>query len=166
MNLPHLKTRPPGRYGLWAILLLSLFYGLPLRAAQEAAQKTVTAPVIDFTETTSTAIILLKVFGALLLVVGLLALLTIWLKKLGLSQSGSYQGSLIKVLDTKMIAPKKYVVVVKVAEKNLALGVTDQQVSLLTALEEDVIIPSPPSSAPAQAPFSTLLGKVLKRNEQ
>ncbi len=165
MNSPSPKPTLSYRCGMWITFLFSMLYALPLWAAQEAAQKTVTDPVIDFAGTTSTVLTLLKVFGALLLVVGLMALLAIWVKKLGLSQSGVHQGNLIEVLDTKMIAPKKYVTVVKVADKALALGITDQHISMLTTLEESDI-PSPNNKPPAKAPFSSLLGKALNRNDQ
>lgn len=159
------NSAPQRRRFRFVSFLLGLFYAMPLRAAEEITKKTATEPVIDFTEATSTVMILLKVSGALLLVVGLIALLVIWLRKLGLSQSGAHQCNLIEVLDTKMIAPKKYVVVVKIAEKHLALGITDQQISMLTTLDESGIPSSPNSKNPAKAPFSTLLGKALNRNE-
>ncbi len=78
----------------------------------------------------------LKMIAALSLVVGLMLVLMVWLKKIGLGLSRQSSTSLIKVLDTRMIAPKKYISVVAVGKQIVVLGITDQSVNLLTTLEE------------------------------
>lgn len=78
----------------------------------------------------------LKMIAALSLVVGLMLILIVWLKKIGLGFSRQSSTSLIKVLDTRMIAPKKYISIVAVGKQIVVLGITDQSVNLLTTLEE------------------------------
>jgi len=78
-----------------------------------------------------------KVIGGLALVTGLMVLLVIWLKKLGVSQNTLKQGSLIRILDTRMIGPKKYVSVLQIADQNIVVGVTDQQITMLTELDDN-----------------------------
>ena len=87
----------------------------------------------------STSLFLLsfKVIGGLALVTGLMVLLMIWLKKLGFSQKTLKQGSLIRILDTRMIGPKKYVSVLQIADQNIVVGVTDQQITMLTGLNDN-----------------------------
>ncbi len=96
------------------------------------------AGAIDNLATTGSLLFLsLKVIGGLALVIGLMVLLVIWLKKLGFSQKTLKQGSLIRILDTRMIGPKKYVSVLQIADQNIVVGITDQQITMLTGLNDD-----------------------------
>lgn len=153
---------------LRAAPLCAPFLAIPARAAEEqAGGNSVTTPVLDLAQTTSLAMTMMKVFGALLLTVGLMLLIAVWLRKLGLSRAGLRQGTLINILDTKMIAPKKYVAVVRIAEKTLALGITDQQITLLSPLEGgDITGPDIDKEERRQPTFSSLLGKAIKRGGQ
>ena len=47
-------------------------------------------------------------------------------------------GSLVNVLDTRMIAPKKYVAVLKIANEFVVVGITDQHINLLI-VERDAV---------------------------
>ncbi|MDA8165312.1 MAG: flagellar biosynthetic protein FliO, partial [Desulfobacteraceae bacterium] len=90
----------------------------------------------DLQQTASLFVTMLKAFGALALVLGLIALLAVWLRKMGWGKDAPGRGgSLIRVLDTRMLAPKKYVAVLRIADEYLAVGITDQQINLLTKLE-------------------------------
>lgn len=132
-------------------------------AAGEPAASSVSTPAADLAHTTSLAITLLKVFGALIVVVGLMVVVSFWLRKMGLSRTGSRQGTLINVLDTKMIASKKYISVVRIGEETVALGVTDQQITLLTNLDNKTIpLPDSPSNNVGQTSFASLLGKIVR----
>lgn len=135
-------------------------------AANEAAPaKTVSDPLLDLAQTTSLVMTLLKVFGALLLTVGLMLLLAACFRKFGLNRAGTRQGALISIIDTKMVAPKKYITVVQVADQTLALGITDQQISLLARLGEKALTADKNFSLPAtQKSFATLLGKRMKKD--
>lgn len=79
---------------------------------------------------------IVKVFSALAVVVGLMLVLLHWVRKLGLGKIAGKPGSLIQVLDTKMIAPKKYVAVLQLPGETIVVGVTDQQINFLTSLGE------------------------------
>ena len=151
-----------------AAWLAASFNAIPALAADEPpVSPSVTTPVLDLAQTTSLAMTMLKVFGALLLTVGIMLLIAVWLRKLGLSRAGLRQGTLINILDTKMIAPKKYVAVVRIADKTLALGITDQQITLLSPLEScDIPGPDNGKEERRQPTFSALLGKAIKRGGQ
>ena len=148
-----------------ALPVYLLFTVLPAWAVEEQSTKKVTEPVLDLAQTTSLAMTLIKVFGALLLTVGLMLLLAACFRKFGLNRPGTRQGTLINIIDTKMIAPKKYVAVIQIADRTLALGITDQQISLLTRLEESAL-PAQENSPDRvqQKSFATLLGKRMKSN--
>lgn len=85
-------------------------------------------------ETASLVTSILKVLGALILVLGLMLLLVQVMRRLGMGNRQLPHGPLIKVLDSRMIAPKKHVAVIDVAGEFIAVGITDQQVNLLTTL--------------------------------
>ena len=88
-------------------------------------------------EAASLATSILKTIGALLLVLGLLLILMQFLRKLGMGNRQLPHGPLIRVLDTRMVAPKKHVAVLDIAGEFIAVGITDQQVSLLTSLKDN-----------------------------
>ena len=117
--------------------------------------------VADFASSASLAAMLFKVAGALILVVGIMVFLVIWLKKMGLTKGGLRQGSLVKLIDSKMIAPKKYVAVVQVGRDLLALGVSDQQITMLHHIKNSETIKESAREEKAEknAPFSGFLSK-------
>jgi len=114
-------------------------------------------------ETVALLMAIVKVAGSLIVVVGLMLLAVHLIKKIGIGRGSGGDGRMIDVLDTRMIAPKKYVAVVQIAGKCVALGITDQQINLLTRVEnahprqEDV----PPGGASAADDSS--FAKVFKR---
>lgn len=137
---------------------------LPITAWAEEMTPGGTIPpelAADFASSASLAAILFKVAGALILVVGIMVFLFIWLKKMGLTKGGLQQGSLIKLIDSKMIAPKKYVAVVQVGSDLLALGVSDQQITMLHHIENNETIKKSilEEKAEKNAPFSGFLSK-------
>ena len=103
-----------------------------------------------------------KVIGALLVVVGLMLVLLYAIKRLGLG-GGRGGGSAIAVLETRMVAPRKYITIVRVADRCLALGITEQTISLLADLGEDgkaaFANQGPP---PPPAGFAALLQKSMQ----
>jgi flagellar protein FliO/FliZ len=158
-----------GRRLVWSLFSGLPFFVPPAMAAEETAPATsVTTPVVDLAQTATLAFTLIKVFGALLLTVGIMLLLVLWLKKLGLHRAGLRQGALINIIDTKMIAPKKYVAVVQIAEEMLAIGITEQQITMLTRLDSSVasLVKSPQEEQQHPSSFAALLGKTLKRGGQ
>ncbi|MCK5324111.1 MAG: flagellar biosynthetic protein FliO [Desulfobulbaceae bacterium] len=99
------------------------------------ALKTAAIPAVDFKETGSLLMMSLKVIGSLGLVIGLMLLLIFWFRKLGLAQGSEKSGSLIKILDTRMVAHKKYVSVLNIAGDFVVIGISEQQINMLTTLE-------------------------------
>jgi len=88
-------------------------------------------------ETVSLVGSLFKVFGALVVVIGLMLLLINWARKLGFGKGIGNQGGLIRVLDNRMLAPKKYVSVLEVAGEFMVVGVTEQNINLLATLPQN-----------------------------
>ncbi|MBU0908374.1 MAG: flagellar biosynthetic protein FliO [Proteobacteria bacterium] len=165
-SILHRSAQRTGRM-LRAMLVTLAVSTIPAWAADEPAVKSVTDPVLDIAQTTSLALTIMKVTGALILTVGIMLLLAVWFRKLGLSRAGLRQGRLISIIDTKMIAPKKYVAVVQVADQTLALGITDQQITMLTKLETGATqVHESQEESPQQTSFATLLSKVVKRGGQ
>ena len=80
---------------------------------------------------------------------------------MGLTKSGLHQGSFIKLIDSKMIAPKKYVAVVQISGDLLALGVSDQQITMLHHLKSSDALKKSAlkEKADKNAPFSGFLSK-------
>jgi flagellar biogenesis protein FliO len=71
---------------------------------------------------------------------GLLYVLTRFTKRLDLARRAPLGEKGIKVLTSKLIAPQKYVTVVEIGGEILALGVSAQQVTFLTKIENKEMI--------------------------
>ena len=70
------------------------------------------------------------------LVLGLIFLLFFGFKKYVLKNTAFGGGKLVQVLSTNFLAPKKNIALVEVAGEILVLGVSDQNISLLTSICE------------------------------
>ena len=161
---------------LLVIILTGVFLccGLNIAAAADTPAKTNTEVATTSSDSThslnetrqtpSLAVAAAKALGALAVVLGLLMLLAAAIKKLGLSGQTPQGEGLIKVLETRMIAPKKYVAVLDIAGQTMAVGISEQQITLLTKLE-----PDPQIQALAQKPtssrFTSLLAKAVKKSK-
>jgi flagellar protein FliO/FliZ len=79
---------------------------------------------------------IVKAFVPLILIVGLLYAVLYFVRKNGITIKGK-KSSLVKieVLSTQSIIPKKYISVVRVQDKFLVLGISDNSVSLLKEIE-------------------------------
>lgn len=147
--------------------------------ADEGGQATVAAPSAPAAEpaagiagagsqTTDLVVAIFKVLGALALVVGLMVLLAFFFRKMGMANSGFRKGSLITVVDTRMIAPKKYVAVLKIGPEYVVVGITDQNISLLNKLEDSDELKSlvkdtlDRPAMPLASSFASLLQKAAK----
>ncbi len=122
----------------------------------------------DLSETTSLLLAIFKVVGSLAVVVALMLAFVFLIKKIGLNQ-GLRETSLIRVLDNKMVAPKKYIAIVEIAGKTVSLGVTDHSINLLTEIEPSAVSnldSSSSVSSPASLPkqFADLLAKATGRH--
>ena len=78
----------------------------------------------------------LRMVTTLSLVLGLIFLLFFGFKKYVLKNTAFGGGKLVQVLSTNFLAPKKNIALVEVAGEILVLGVSDQNVSLLTSIRE------------------------------
>jgi len=78
----------------------------------------------------------LKMIMTLSLVLGLIFLLFFGFKKYVLKNTVFGGGKLIQVVSTNYLAPKKNITLVEVAGEILVLGVSDQNISLLTSIRE------------------------------
>ena len=105
-----------------------------------------------------------KVFGALLVVVGLMLVLLYFIKRVGIGSGRSRGGSAIAVLETRMVAPRKYIAIVEIADKCLALGITEHNINLLADLGAEVkaaLVNQSNAVKPGSA-FAGLLNKSMK----
>lgn len=123
-----------------------------LRAAEEATL-TVTTP--QFTPMAS-MLAMGKLLAAFLIIAALMALLFRGMKKMGLGHGSLSKGGLITVLDTRLIAPKKYIAVVRVAGEDLAIGISDHGLSLLCKLGPTAAAPR--ADQRAASAFDATLG--------
>jgi flagellar biogenesis protein FliO len=109
-------------------------------------------------------IYLLKVCGALSLVLFLMYMLILFIKKLGIVNTGT-QTQLINILDTRMIGPKKYITVLNIAEQFFAVGVTEQHVELIAKLDDNEqlrnLIPADGENLSENKHFSSVLKNAL-----
>jgi flagellar protein FliO/FliZ len=87
---------------------------------------------------------ILGAFVPLIIVVALLYGVLVFVRKYGYNLRGKeYTAIDIKVVSTKMIMPKKYVSVIKVDDKLLVVGVTDNSINLLKELEDTELFHAP-----------------------
>lgn len=82
--------------------------------------------------------------------------LTKWIAKSGVVQSRSQN---IKVIETFKIAPNKYIQIIQLGSKYYSIGVTKDQITFLTGLDEEQLDISEIPSAAGQVPFADLLKK-------
>ena len=68
------------------------------------------------------------------LVLALTYFVTKWIAKSGAMQSRAKN---IKVIETYKIAPSKYIQIIQIGKKQYAIGVTKEQITFLSELEED-----------------------------
>ena len=78
----------------------------------------------------------LRMVTTLLLVLGLIFLLFFGFKKYVLKNTAFGGGKMVHILSTSFLAPKKNIALVEVAGEILVLGVSDQNISLLTSISE------------------------------
>lgn len=152
-------------------VLTALLQPLHVVAASEATQESPARPagtpaelLMNGGDSASLFLAIVKIIGALVVVLGLLLTLAWLFRKIGFNQRGGRQGSLINVLDSRMVAPKKYIAVIEIADEFVAVGITDQNISFLTRLENTAEITKNHKTAGLEnqtgsKSFSTLLDK-------
>lgn len=81
---------------------------------------------------------ILKTFLPLILLVGLLYGILYYVRKSGLRINGKSKSPFsINILNTQMILPKKYISVIKIKDKLIVLGISDQSISVLKEFDDD-----------------------------
>lgn len=113
------------------------------------------------TETSSLLSAIIKVSGSLLVVVGIMLVLLYAIKRAGFGSGLGRGSSAITVLETRLVAPKKYIAIVEVAGRCLALGITDHNINLLSDLGPDAKASLTSRPAIANAGFAGLLKKSM-----
>ncbi len=102
---------------------------------------------------------IVKAFVPLILIVGLLYAVLYFVRKNGITIKGKNSKLVkIEVLSTQSLIPKKYISVVRVQDKFLVLGISDNSVSLLKEIEgidEDI----PASEDESKDSFLNILKK-------
>ncbi len=122
------------------------------------------AAAMPLSETTSLLTAIAKVTGSLIVVIGLMLLLLHVIKRTGLGSGQTRNGSAITVLETRMVAPKKYITIVEIAGQCLALGVTDHAITRLADLGPEAMarLTSPSAQANPAASFAGLLHRSMQ----
>lgn len=150
----------PARQSGLTLLLGLLSCGLPPAAAWAGEPLT-------GAEAFSPGISLLKAIGALILIIGLLLFVAAALRKTGLHQGLGGPGELIKVIETRSLGPRKYLAVVETAGEFFLVGVSDQQINLLTTLSNQDLLRQGRSDADqarvqAGSGFAGVLSNLIK----
>lgn len=120
---------------------------------------------------------ILKLLSAMVLVVAAIyGALFILKKMMGKKYTGNGSGRVLEVLETTYLGPKKTVSLIRVADKSVLIGSTEDNISVLTELDEDntsKILDSlvkEETESPFVNIFKTTIGKLkempVKRNGQ
>jgi len=107
----------------------------------------------------------IKMFSALLLVLGILLGSFYVLRRLSKRDGAALQRNLIHVVDRTYIGVKKSITLVEVSGEFLVLGVTSDRISFLTRIEDQDRIQTLKSNGPAGTPksFSNHLNQLLAK---
>lgn len=150
--------------------LLTGLATLPLLLAATALGAAA-APLTNGADTFSLAAAIFKALGALLLILGLMLLMARLFRRIGTGFGAMGQSAMINILETRMLGPKKQVSVVEIGGEVLVLGVTEQQINLITRLDDPSRLMRPltapkPTAANGRirrdSGFAALLDKALR----
>lgn len=90
---------------------------------------------------------------------------SVWLlRRTALGQGAVGGGSAVRVMERTWLAPKKAIFLVDIAGRTLALGVTEEQISVLSSWEDGQIDVQP--SAPGPGAFAIQLKSLLNRGDR
>ncbi len=105
---------------------------------------------------------IIKTLIPLFLIVALMYGVLVFVKKYGIKINGNKSGSVhINIISSQMIMPKKYISVVKVEDKLLVLGVSEQSITLLKELNQPEDLPKPNAAINEKLNFLDSLKKNL-----
>ncbi len=83
-----------------------------------------------------TTAIIIRMIGVLAIILGLLAIMA-WMAKRWVPKLKGGENGVIEVLVTQMVAPKRYVSVVRVGRKNLIIGMGEHEMTLLGTIGQE-----------------------------
>jgi flagellar protein FliO/FliZ len=136
----------------WLSSLFSLLLALPVIAAEQADSAR------TLTESPVSAMSLLQTLLGLVLVLGCIVLVA-WLLKRSNSFHTAASGQL-KVIAGLPLGTRERAVLVQVGDKQLLLGVTSQQISLLHTLDTPIT-----TEQPAQGDFANKLRQLMTQGK-
>ncbi len=103
---------------------------------------------------------IVKALLPLLVIVGLLYGVMVFVKRYGISVKGKKSNAVsIDLISTQMIMPKKFISVVRIDDRLLVLGVSDQSITLLKEMDKTVDVTPKPSFDTDKNNFLDLLKK-------
>lgn len=106
--------------------------------AQVSADSTSYKPADALVGSGAATVSIIKMLAALVVVIGCIYLAIYLLKKLmGRRYAGNRKDHLLEILETAYIDPKKSLSLVRVADRSVLIGVTDNQISMLTELDSE-----------------------------
>lgn len=106
---------------------------------------------------------ILQLLATIVIFVAVLAVtyyVTKWIAKSGAIQSQSRN---IKVIETFKIAPNKYVQIIQIGSRYYSIGVTKDNITFLTSLEEEQLELQASNEMLQNASFKDVMGKVASR---
>ena len=105
---------------------------------------------------------IVKALIPLLVIIGLLYGVLVFVRRYGISVKGKKSGAVsIDVISTQMIMPKKFISVIKIEDRLLVLGVSEQSITLIKEMDKSVEINSKPALDTDKNNFLDLLKKNL-----
>ncbi len=105
---------------------------------------------------------MLKSFGMLLIVLGILIVLLWVMKRYFVRQGSMGQPDVIRLLASMYVAPKERVALIDVLGEKILIGITAQQISFLARIQDEDNI-CQPASSPGDGFFRSLLKKKISR---
>ena len=110
---------------------------------------------------------LLKMFFALAIVIGLLiAAMYVLRRYLSHSPSGSRDSSLIQIVSTRYLGPKSSILMVEVLGKVIVLGLTSDQMTVLTTIDDDHVLEKMNAIRENEAPKPVLVDRLRRYTEK
>ena len=105
----------------------------------------------------------LQLIGVLVVFILILAAtyyVTKWIAKSGVVQPYSKN---IRVIETFKIAPNKYIQIIQLGDKYYSIGVTKDEITFLTPLEEEQLDLEPSEQAAPNVTFLDVMNKVTSK---
>lgn len=165
-----------------AIVIAALLGVLMLNSGHVSAEKAATTVLTEASAETGAASVfgdqtvyeplsalpsLAKLLGALFVVVVCIYVGVFLLKKvMGKKYTGGRQSDVLEVLESSFIAPKKSVTLLRVGDKSVLVGVSENQMTVLTELDADetaTILARSETEQPETASFKNVLSTATEK---